>query len=95
VKKPVSAAIERINRFVASGGVVRNVRSITRSSLMVRGGPARTRRAGRHSDPSKSAAPLANGVFMEAAFGRRVHACPIHAGHIFFENNDIACITRR
>jgi hypothetical protein len=55
-EKPVSAAIERIDRCVASAGVVRTVRSITAatwSSSMVAVGRGEPRRADHQSDPLK------------------------------------------
>jgi len=77
-EKPVSAAIERIDQCVASAGVVRNVRSITAANLVV---VYRSRSAGANlvkqtiaAILQKSAAPLANRMFVMAKFGSHLLA---------------------
>jgi hypothetical protein len=69
-EKPVSAAIERIDQCVASGGVVRN---LDHGSNPIVVDSSRVARAGLVEQAiaailQKSATPLANGVFVEAEF---------------------------
>jgi hypothetical protein len=78
-EKPVSAAIERIDQCVASGWRRTQCPLDYLSSLIVVDG-SRAARAGLVQQAitailQESAAPLANGVFMDAEFGSHTLAC--------------------